>query len=138
MILLLLTIRVRVERVNPGSLFLVNNSFYIFIWNIEFEACKILNISFLIPYCGENIREVIVEKLRDNKAIQSTSDFLTRNVAIKMFTEKLKIQILNKWSNIRTHAFVNTWLHVIRQKLSKETVKKTDKISKEGEVSLRS
>ena len=108
MILLLLTIRVWVERVNPGSIFLVNNDFYIFIRNIEFEACKILNISFLIRYCGQIIREVIVEKLRDYKAIQSTWDFLTRNVAINMFTGKLKIQILNKWSNIRTHAFVNT------------------------------
>ena len=84
--------------------------------NIEFEVSKILKVSFLISYCGENIREVIVEKLGDNKAIQSTWDFLTRKVANKMFTEKLKIQILNKWSNIRTHAFVNTWVQIMRQK----------------------
>ena len=85
-----------VERVNPDGLLLVNNDFYISIRNIEFEVGKILNVSFLISYCGENIRDVIVEKLRDNKAIQSTCDVLTRNVANEMFTEKLKIQILNK------------------------------------------
>ena len=85
-----------VERVNPDGLLLVNNDFYIFIRNIEFEVGKILNVSFLISYCGENIRDVIVEKLRDNKAIKSTCDVLTRNVANEMFTEKLKIQILNK------------------------------------------
>ena len=95
---------------------MVNNDFYIFMQNIEFEVSKILKVSFLISYCGENIREVIVEKLGDNKAIQSTWDFLTRKVANKMFTEKLKIQILNKWSNIRTHAFVNTWVQIMRQK----------------------
>ena len=54
-----------------------------------------------------------------------------------MFTEKLKIQILNKWSNIRTYAFVNTWVQIMRQKSSRETVKKTDKMSKKREVSLR-
>ena len=82
---------------------------------IEHVKC-LLNVSFLISNYGENIREVIVEKLRDNKAIQSTWDFLTRNVANKMFTEKLKIQILSKRSNIRTHAFVNTWVQVMRRK----------------------
>ena len=53
----------------------MNNDFYIFIRNIEFEVRKILNVSFLINYCGKNICEkliVIIEKLRDNKAIQST------------------------------------------------------------------
>ena len=68
----------------------MNNDFYIFIRNIEFKGHKIINVSFLISYCGENIREVIVEKLRAKKAIQSTWDFLTRNVANKIFLEKLK------------------------------------------------
>ena len=45
-----------VERVNRGGLFLVNNDFYTFIRNIEFELRKILNVSFFISYCGENIR----------------------------------------------------------------------------------
>ena len=93
--------------------------------NIEFEVHKILHVSFFISYCGENIRKVIVEKLRDNKALQRSWDFLTRNVANKMFTEKLKYQILNKWSNIRTHSFVYTWVQVMPQESSGETVKKT-------------
>lgn len=33
-----------VERVNRGGLFLVNNDFYTFIRNIEFELRKILNV----------------------------------------------------------------------------------------------
>ena len=53
-----------------------------------------------------------------------------------MFTENLKIQILNKWSNIRTHAFVNTWVLIIQRKSARETVKKTDKVSKKGGVSI--
>ena len=48
-------------------------------------------------------------------------------MANKVFTEKLKIQILDKRSNIRIHAFVNTWVHTMRRKLSREAVKKTDK-----------
>ena len=125
-----------VERVNRGGLFLVNNDFYTFIRNIEFELRKILNVSVFISYCGENIREVIVDKLRDNKVIQSFWDFFTRNVTNKMFTENLKIQILNKWSNIRTHAFVNTWVQIIQRKSAREAVKKTDKVSKKGGVSI--
>ena len=124
-----------VERVNRGGLFLVNNDFYTFIRNIEFELRKILNVSFFISYCGENIREVIVDKMRDNKVIQSFGDFFTRNVTNKMFTENLKIQILNKWRNIRTHAFVNTWVQIIQRKSAREAVKKTDKVSKKAGVS---
>ena len=105
-----------VERVNRGGSLLVKNDFYIFIRNTESEVRKILNVLFLISYYSENIREVIVEKLRDNKAIQSTWGFLTRNVAKKIFTEKIKIQILNKRSNIRTNAFVNTWVQIMRRK----------------------
>ena len=124
-----------VERVNRGGLFLVNNDFYTFIRNIEFELRKILNVSFFISYCGENIREVIVDKMRDNKVIQSFGDFFTRNVTNKLFTENLKIQILNKWRNIRTHAFVNTWVQIIQRKSAREAVKKTDKVSKKAGVS---
>ena len=113
--------------------FLVNNNFYTFLRNIEFDVRRILNVSFLRSYCGKNIREVIVEKLRDNKSIQSSWDFLTRNVANIMFTEKLKNQIFNKWSNLRTHVFINAWVQIMRRKSSRET----DKISKKGEVSMR-
>ena len=53
-----------------------------------------------------------------------------------MFTKKITTQVLNKWSNIRTHAFINTWIQIMRRKLSREIVEKTDKFPKKGEASM--
>lgn len=67
-----------VERVNRWGLFLVNNNFYTFILIIEFDVRKILNVSFLISYSRENMRGIIVEKLRDNDALKSNWDFIAK------------------------------------------------------------
>ena len=52
----------------------MNNNFYTLIPTTEFDVRKILNVSFLISYSRENIRGIIVEKLRDNDALKSNWD----------------------------------------------------------------
>ena len=56
----------------------MNNNFYTFILIIEFDVRKILNVSFLISYSRENMRGIIVEKLRDNDALKSNWDFIAK------------------------------------------------------------
>ena len=90
-----------VDLVNRGGLLLVSDEFYIFVQSVENEVRKVLTINFLIADCGENVKGVILEKLYANPFIQNLWDTLTKDVCNKHLTEKLKLQILKKWSNIR-------------------------------------
>ena len=112
----------------------MNNNFYTFILIIEFDVRKILNVSFLISYSRENIRGIIVEKLRDNYALKSNWDFIAKISLIKCLQRSYRFKFS---ATFRVHAFVNTWVQIMRRKPSIETVKKTDKISRKGEISLR-
>ena len=96
-----------IDRVNCGDLWLVSDDFYMFVQGIENEVRKVLTINFLIAYCVEGVKEVILEKLNANPFIQNLWDTLTKDVCNKYFTEKLKLQILKKWTNIRINAFVS-------------------------------
>ena len=58
-------------------------------------------INFLIAYCGENVKEVILGKLNANSFIYNLWDTLTKDVCNKYLTENIKLQILEKWTNIR-------------------------------------
>ena len=96
-----------VDRVNCGSLLLVYDDFYMFVQGIESEVWKFLTMNFFIAYCVEGVKEVILEKLNANPFIQNLWDTLTKDVCNKYLTEKLKLQILKKWTNIRINAFVS-------------------------------
>ena len=96
-----------IDRVNCGDLWLVSDDFYMFVQGIENEVRKVLTINFLIAYCVEGVKEVILEKLNANPFIQNLWDTLTKDVCNKYLTEKLKLQILKKWTNIRINAFVS-------------------------------
>ena len=67
-----------------------------FVRGIENEVRKVLTINFLITYCGEDVKEVILEKINTNAFIQNLWDTLTKDVCNKHLTEKLKLQILKK------------------------------------------
>ena len=48
---------------------LVSDEFYTFVQGIENEVRKVLTINFLIAYYGQDIKEVILEKLNANTFI---------------------------------------------------------------------
>ena len=75
---------------------LVSDEIYIFVHGIENEVRKVLTINFLIAYCGEDVKGVILEKLNANLFIQNLWDILTKSLCNKHLTEKLKLQILKK------------------------------------------
>ena len=105
-----------VDRVNRGGLLLVSDDFYMFVRGIENEVGKVLTINFMIVYCGEDVKEVILEKLNANPFIQNMWDTLAKDFCNKHLTEKLKLQILKKWINIRINAFVNVYVQIIIRK----------------------
>ena len=90
-----------VDRVNRGGLLLVTDDFYIFVRGIENDVRKVLTINFLIAYCVEDVKEVILGKLNANSFIYNLWDTLTKDVCNKHLTENIKLQILEKWTNIR-------------------------------------
>ena len=58
---------------------------------IENKVRKILIINYLIAYCGEDVKGVILEKLNANPFIQNWWDGLTKGISNKHLTEKLKL-----------------------------------------------
>ena len=115
---------------------MVSDEIYIFVHGIENEVRKVLTINFLIAYCGEDVKGVILEKLNANPFIQNLWDILTKSVCNKHLTEKLKLQILKKWTNIRINTFVTTYVQIMRRKASRNETSRNE-ISGKGTSSLR-
>ena len=115
---------------------MVSDEFYIFLQGIENEVRKVLPIDFLIVYCGEDVKEVILEKLNANPSIQNLWDTRRKGVCNKHLIEKLKLQILKKYPNIRINAFITTYLQIMRRKTSRNETTR-NKISGKGTSSLR-
>ena len=83
-------------------------------------------INFLIAYCGENVKEVILGKLNANSFIYNLWDTLTKDVCNKHLTENIKLQILEKWTNIRInvqnmHYMYRSWEEKLREMKHQET-----------------
>ena len=62
---------------------LVSDEFCMFVQVIENEVRKVLTINFLISYCGEDVRDVILEKLNSSPFIYNLWDTLTKDVCNK-------------------------------------------------------
>ena len=108
-----------IEKVNRGSLVVINDYFCIFVSCPEIQARKILNLNFVILYSGENIKLKVFEKLSENNLIRCYWEKLTRSVGNEDLKEKLKVKIVTKWIDIRVNAFIKTWVQIIRRKESR-------------------
>ena len=78
----------------------------------------------------------MLENLNANPFIQNLWDTLTKDVCNKHLTDKLKLQILKKSTNIRINAFVNAYIQIMRRKALRNE-KSRNKISVKGTSSLR-
>ena len=78
----------------------------------------------------------MLENLNANPFIQNLWDTLTKDVCNKHLTDKLKLQILKKSTNIRINAFVNAYMQIMRRKALRNE-KSRNKISVKGTSSLR-
>ena len=68
------------ERINRGGLFLVNEKFFIFIRRIENVARSILNCNLLLDYNGQDLRDILMERLRRSMLVDISWDSLTKNI----------------------------------------------------------
>ena len=95
-----------IETISRGGLLFVCNEFYGLIKAIELEVRLILNKNFLVNYCGQNVRSVVLQKLTTNEEIDSKWAMLTRVIDNSSLKKALRNKIFNKWIHIRAHAFV--------------------------------
>ena len=101
-----------IEKVNCGSLVVINDYFCIFYSFIFYS------IIFVFLYSGENIKLKVFEKLSENNLIRCYWEKLTRSVGNEDLKEKLKVKIVTKWIDIRVNAFMKPLVQIIRRKES--------------------
>ena len=84
-------------------------------------------MKLIVAYAGENLRNVLLEKLKGKKNLNEDWDLLTSRLANKDLAEKIKVKIFKTWINIRANSFVKAWLSINR----------ASSYSKAGQLSLR-
>ena len=124
-----------IEKCNRGGLFVVKDDVYIFIRRVENVARTVFNKNLLLTYCNEDIRNVLLEDFSKNSLIDKSWESLTRKLSNKDLSTKLKVEVLNKWINIRSKSFLTAWLAC--QKLRLEETKKKNSLASKAEPSLR-
>ena len=67
-----------IETISKGGLLFVCDEFYGLITAIELEVRLVLNKNFLVNYCSQNIRSVILQKLTTSEVTDSKWAVLTR------------------------------------------------------------
>ena len=120
------------EKINRGGLMVVNDEFYQFIKHVESVARTVLNKSFMISYCGEDLRDVLLKKFLKHELIDKSWCSLTHNVDNESLKDAIKLAILKKWISIRARSFVNAWLQAVKRKAGRRS-----EISSKSEPSLR-
>ena len=121
-----------VDHVNRGGLIEVTDDFFLFIKLIEFECRKILNITFLITYSGQDFRDQLCSKITNSELLQRDWDLLTKDLNDRLLCDKLFHRIVTKWVNIRINAFIKTWMQIMRRESEG-----MNKPGAQAEVSLR-
>ncbi|XP_066919034.1 uncharacterized protein [Clytia hemisphaerica] len=117
------------ERVNRGGLFQVNDDFYIFIRRVENMARTVLNSNLILNYKGEDLREVLLEKLNQNELVDLGWIALTKSIQCDGMKKALKNIILRKWVSLRAKSFLNCWIRMLKRK--------KQNISEKSEPSMR-
>ena len=93
------------------------------------EARPILNQELFINYCGEDLKTVLYNTFSKSENIEVCWHKITRNISNLSVKQIIKNKILLKWINIRTNAFVKSWIQMIKRKGSTT-------MSRKGEPSL--
>ena len=98
---------------------------------MESVSRTVSNKSLMIDYCGEDLRDVLLEIFLKHDLIDKSWCSLTRYIKNDTLKDTLKIAILKKWIGIRARSFVNTWMQLVKTKSGKIN------ISNKSEPSLR-
>ena len=118
-----------------GGLIQVNDSMFVFVKRIEYAVRSILNINLISVYKGEDLRELIENKLLDNDSVNQIWDSITRYLPNEQLKVVLFQEIIRKWIDIRANSFVNTYVQILKRKIKNEGRKIF--ISRASEPALR-
>ena len=106
-------------------------NFFIFVRHVQSVARTVLNKSLMRDYCGEDLRDVLLEKFLKHDLIDKSWCSLTRYIENDSLKDTLEIAILKNWVGISARSFVNAWMQLVKRK--SETIN----ISNKSEPSLR-
>ena len=56
-------------------------------------------MKLIVAYAGENLRNVLLEKLKENKNLNQDWALLTSRLSKKGLAEKIKVKIFKTWKN---------------------------------------
>ena len=104
---------------------------FIFVRHVESVPRTDLNKSLMINYCGEDLKDVLLEKFLKHDLIGKSWCPLTRYIENDSLKDTMKIAALKKWIRIRARSFVNAWTQLVKRKSGKIN------ISNKSEPSLR-
>ena len=97
-----------VEKVNRGRLIYVTDDFYKFIRKIEYTVREVLNMKLIVAFAGENLRSVLLGRLKEKNNLNEDWDLITSRLSNKNLAEKIKVKIFKTRINIREDSFVKT------------------------------
>ena len=95
-----------------------NAEFYGFIKHIELVAKNLMTFHFLRKYTNEDEKDIFNEKLEVNSAVQSSWDSLSQNIPNEPLFKLLFSQILDKWIDLRTRAFITSSILTVERKIN--------------------
>ena len=123
-----------IELRNRGGLVVINDDMYLFIRRIESCVRSILDFQFIKNYKGEDLRDVIGERILKNSTVNNYWDKLARNIENTKLKNFLKEQIISKWVDIRARSYVNAYIQIVKRIANKGQSKS---VSKTAEPALR-
>ena len=106
-------------------------NFFIFVRHVQSVARTVLNKSLMRDYCGEDLRDVLLETFLKHDLVDKSWCSLTRYIENDSLKNTVESAILKKLVGISARSFVNAWMQLVKRK--SETIN----ISNKSELSLR-
>ena len=77
-----------------------------------------MTFQFLCKYRNEDVRDIFKEKLEVNSVVQSSWDSLSRSIPNEQLSKLLFSQIIDKWVDLRTRAFITLSVLTVKRKIN--------------------
>ena len=77
-----------------------------------------MTFQFLCKYRNEDVRDIFKENLEVNSVVQSSWDSLSRSIPNERLSKLLFSQIIDKWVDLRTRAFITSSVLTVKRKIN--------------------
>lgn len=109
----------------------------LYIRYVEILVRKILTFSLVKAYKGEDIRDLLHEKLEESIKVNKLRADLTRHVPNKQLTDYLLHEVLRKQIDVKGDAFVKPFVLVFKQKINNMLNDKQKEKLRSSELAMR-